>query len=315
MSCILDQQWNVFCPKPMRLIHGWYVVADGRIVEHAGIPAPDADTKLFFIVYKPTPADGGLILESGWKPHRDVAGQSGAPVVEKHEFDAPPGSRFEEAYNCFVQRPFANGISAVCVTEQFQTLWEGRFVKDQKEVKESYTVARVAKPDDSLRQFEPPSEPAPTKGEPIQPPKNLSFRGLSLTDADKLKDAAVMVDLETALKNHVIKAEGGKVTRTTQTDVVFKSPTDGKSSEFTVYVDRTKKVFFIQVLTRGSGPGTGIQSEFFGPFPGDPVDKLNLPDKKAGNTDEIDPAVVRRKIAELATPDETIPRTSKPHTG
>ena len=189
------------------------------------------------------------------------------------------------AFQCFKQRPFANGISPVRLTGQLRTLWEGRFVKDGQVVKRVVYAARVVGPVDPARQFMPPAEPALPKGEPVRPPRNLTFRGLDLSNAPKLTDAAVLHDLAVAGRNHAIRAQGGRVTGSTQTELVFETaPADKPDERFAVFEDRTKKVFYIEAVSRQPGPGTGIKVEYFGPFPGDPREKLSLPTSSVGRS-------------------------------
>ncbi len=285
LSCRLDHSWTPFCPKPMRLIHGWYVVTDGRIVEHAVAPAPEAGTRGFRIVFNASAADGRLTLKAGWQSLQLSLGAAVPPSVAQRQFDGPPGSQFEVAFQCFKQRPFASGMSPVRLTGQLRTLWEGRFVKDEQVVKRIVYAARVVAPDDPARQFAPPAEPAPPQGEPVRPRRSLTFRGLDLSDPAKLSDPAVLTDLAVAGRNHAIKAQGGEATASTQTEVVFETaPADKPGERFAVFEDRTKKVFYIQAVSRQPGPGTGIKVEYFGPFPGDPREKLSLPASKVGRS-------------------------------
>jgi len=155
---------------------------------------------------------------------------------------------------------------------------EGRFVKDGQVVKRLVYAARIAGPGDPARQFEPPAEPAPTKGKPIRPPRILTFRGLNLTEADKVSGPAILNDLALAARNHAIKAQVGTGTASTKTQLIFETaPADKPGERFAVFEDRAAKVFYIQADIRQSGPGTGVKVEYFGPFPGNPVEKLNLP--------------------------------------
>jgi len=89
LSCRLDH-WTAFCPKPVRLIHGWYVVADGRIVEHGSAPAPEAGTRGFRIVFDASAADGRLMLKAGWQSLQLRVGDSVPPIVDQRQFDGPP---------------------------------------------------------------------------------------------------------------------------------------------------------------------------------------------------------------------------------
>jgi hypothetical protein len=277
LTCRLDR-WTAFCPKPARLIHGWYVVADGRIVEHDGAPAPEAGTGVFRIVFDASAWEGSITLETGWNSLRWTVLGPPARIADRRRFDAPAGSKFEVAYDAYQQRPFANGISPVRLREQFRTLWEGRFVKDGQVIRRIVYAARVVGPEDPARQFEPPAVPAPTKGEYIRPRGILTFRGLDLGEETKVSDPAVLHDLALAGKNATIRKQGGTVKTVTKTDLIFDTaPADKPGERFAVFEDRAAKVFYIQVETRGSGPGQGTKVEYFGPFPGNPVEKLRLP--------------------------------------
>jgi hypothetical protein len=207
LSCRLDR-WTAFCPKPVRLIHGWYVVADGRIVEHGSAPAPEAGTKVFRMVFKAGLADGRLKLEAGW----GAAGQ--------WHFDVPLGSQFEVAYDCYKQTPFASGGNPVRLSGQLRTLWEGRFVTDGQVVKRIVYAARVAGPNDPARQFAPPAEAAAPKGEPVRPRRSLTFRGLDPGNAPKLSDPAVLHDLAVAGSDKVSGTVSGAAAATYATAAV-----------------------------------------------------------------------------------------------
>ena len=167
LSCRLNGT-SVFCPTPVRFIHGWYVVDGNQIVRHGTLPAPDAGTKVFNLQPQITPAEDRFELHAIWRTMLPCpGGQTGKS--EKVQIEGPPGSKFEMVYAYNQPRPYANGTSAVRITEQGRTLFEGRFVKDGQVVRRVFYVAKVVRPDDPTRQFEPPAKPAPMKNLPENP--------------------------------------------------------------------------------------------------------------------------------------------------
>ena len=95
----------------------------------------EAGARVFQVVFKAAEVGGRLGLEAGWNSLQWTAGGAPTTTVEQHQLDVPAGSHFEVAYDCYKQRPFANGVSPVRLTGQFRTLWEGRFVKEGQVVK------------------------------------------------------------------------------------------------------------------------------------------------------------------------------------
>jgi hypothetical protein len=104
----------------------------------------------------------------------------------------------------------------------------------------------------------------------------VTFRGLDLTSAPRVSDPKVLQDLEMARRNDAIKAAGGEVREATQAAVVYKSPEEkAPGQEFVVFHDAERRVFYILVTFKEVGKR--IESQYCGPFEGDPFQKLGLP--------------------------------------
>jgi beta-lactamase regulating signal transducer with metallopeptidase domain len=276
LSCRVDYQ-TVYCPQPVRLIHGWYTVADGKIVEHGAGSTPEPGTKVFGLEYEVAVDGGRPRVRAGWRPVRGPAGEQPRPVVTENVIDVPQGTQLEVVYQYYRDRPkLANDYSPFRVSTQYRTLWEGRLVKDGQALKRIVYVARVASPLDPAQQFAPPAAPAATKAEPPKPPRQVTFRGMDLTNAPRVSDPKVLEDLEMARRNDAIKAAGGEVREATQAVVVYKSPEEkAPGQEFVVFHDAKQRLFYILVTLREVGKS--IESQYCGPFEGDPFQKLGLP--------------------------------------
>jgi hypothetical protein len=168
LACRIDGQ-TVFCPQTMRFIHGWYAVADGKIVAHGAGPAPRPGRKVFDLKFDVATDGGRLVIRTGWIPMRGPDGERPQPVVTEAVSDTPAGAYLD----VIDQSPGMAGAGwagpdkpkkasffmRVRVTTEYRTLWEGRLVKGGQTLKRIVYIARVVKPDDPAGEFEPPSPP------------------------------------------------------------------------------------------------------------------------------------------------------------
>jgi hypothetical protein len=276
LLCRIDRQ-TVFCPKPVRFIHGWYTVADGEIVEHHAAPAPPPGTKVFGLKFEVATDGGRPVIRTGWAPARGPAGEQPQPVVTETVIDAPEGTHLDIDYRYYRDKPkMASSFSPFRVTREYRTLWEGRLVKDGQTLKRIVYTARVAGPDDPSGEFKPPSAPALSMAAPKRPPRQVTFRGMDLTNAPKVSDPAVMVDLEKARHNDAVRAEGGKPRYRAQAKVIHKSPfKQAPSRRFVIFHYPQQRVFYVLVEFREVGKR--VESVSYGPFRGDPFEMLDLP--------------------------------------
>jgi len=276
LSCRIDQQ-RVYCPKPMLFVHGWYAVADGKIVRHVAAPTPPVDMTVFGLKFEVATDGGRPIIRAGWFPPRGPAGERAQFVGRETVIDVPEGSHLDVVYRYQRDKPKeASSFSPLRLTGQFRTLWEGQFVRDGRMLKRIIYAARVADPNERGWEFKPPSAPAVSMAEPPKPPRQVAFRGLDLTKAPKASDPAVLVDLEMARHSDAVPAEGGTPRYQAKAEVIYKSPfKKAPSQQFVVFHYPKRKVFYVLVEFRKVGKR--VETVIYGPFNGDPFQTLDLP--------------------------------------
>jgi hypothetical protein len=171
LSCRIDQH-RVYCPEPMLFVHGWYMVVNGKIVQHAAAPTPPVDTTVFDLKFEVASDGGRPTFRVGWLPPPGPTGER-APLVSRGTvIEVPEGSRLDVVYDYRRDKPrMANHISPLRVAGQFRTLWEGQFVRNGIASKRIVYIARVVAPDERGWEFKPPSAPAVSMAEPRKPPR------------------------------------------------------------------------------------------------------------------------------------------------
>jgi len=274
--CRIDHE-TVFCPRPMLFVHGWYMVADGKIVQHVAAPTPPVVTTVFRLKFEVATDGGRPIIRAGWIPARGRVGEGAQPVEKGTVIDVPEGAQLDVVYRYQRDKPKqASAYRPLRLTSQYRTLWEGQFVKDGQTLKKIVYVARVADPDERGWEFKPPSAPAASMAEPPKPPRQVTFRGMDLTNAPKVTDPEVAVDLEKARHTDAVLAEGGKPRYEAEAKVIHKSPfIKAPSQQFVVFHYPKQQVFYILVEFREVGKR--VETVVYGPLKGDPFEKLDLP--------------------------------------
>ncbi len=265
----------VKCVKPLRFIHGWYIVEDGAIVEHGAGPAPDAGTELFRLVaFKPNIQENSLHIQVGWQPMRGHAGSRPDAVHANSRINVPAGTELQVVYTYYQRRKLANDVNPVRIAKQYKTLWEAYLLQDGRPTKRILYVARVTEPNDPMQVFVPPETPAPARGKLPEPRPQISFGGVELTEDSLLSDHAVLHDLQVAWKNYVIKNQGRTPTDISKTVVVYESSRQKEPIQhILVFNDPEQNAFYIQVRLQTS---EGKRFEYHGPFEGDPTQVLGL---------------------------------------
>jgi hypothetical protein len=280
LSCRIERS-AVSATEPLRFVHGWYVVADGRIVEEHAAPAPEPGTKYFDLRFEAAAVGNQVHLRTVCRPTQVSAGHfQPADITEEADVGLPEGARLEVVYTAWSPRhPELIGslISAVRVSTQYRTLWEGHVIKDGRTLRRIIYVARVAKPDEPLEGLWPPGAPAAPKGEPAPPPPVFTFRGVELNDQLKLTDQAILVDLQIALRNDVIRSQGGTPTGQTRTEFTDKVAPDESGREFFVFRDAKLKVEYVEVIARSHGQP--LKTFWYGPLE---EGRLKKPDPSRG---------------------------------
>jgi hypothetical protein len=280
LSCRIERS-AVSATEPLRFVHGWYVVADGRIVEEHAALAPGPGTKYFDLRFEAAALGNQLHLRTVCRPTQVSAGHfQPADITEEADLGIPEGARLEVVYTAWSPRhPDLIGslISAVRVSTQYRTLWEGHLIKDRRTLRRIIYVARVAKPDEPLEGLWPPAAPAAPKGEPAPPPPVFTFRGVELNDQLKLTDQAILMDLQMALRNDAIRSQGGTPTGQTRTEVTDKVAPDESGREFFVFRDARLKVEYVEVISRA--PGQPLKTFWYGPLE---EGRLKKPDPSRG---------------------------------
>ena len=283
-SCLMDRWSNVSNPTSLQLVHGCYVVVDGRIVQYAAAPAPKADEKRFEILFRTNQTDNQLTLEMGWKPWRFLRPKSGKVPLKKVDtmkIDVPPESKFQWVFSPHHRSTLVSYSGRARILDRFRVLWEGHFVKDGKVIKRVVYVAKVVKPDGSVTRFEPPLKPAPTIGESVKPfkvPINLTYQGLHLNEDNQLTDPLLLQAIQVARKNYGIRHKGGDSAGIEETEMklVYETGALAPNEErFTVFWAKERNVFCIQYAKADAK----YVCKYFGPFLGDPFENLNLPRK------------------------------------
>jgi hypothetical protein len=264
LACRIDGR-SVSAALPLRFVHGWYVVADGRIVEEHASPAPGSGAKYFDLRFEGQAIDDVVRLRTICRTTQITAGHfESADMKDEKDVEIPAGARFEVVYTVWSKHAQSNIVSPIRVTTQFRTLWEGHLIKDGRTLKRIVYVARVAKPDEPQEELWPPAAPAAPKGGPAPPPPVFNFRGVELTEELKLTDFATLNDLAVAGKNNAIKEQGGTPTGTSRTEVADKTGPDDAGCEFVVYRDSKLKLDYVQVLVRA--PGLPLKVFWYGPL-------------------------------------------------
>jgi hypothetical protein len=267
LSCRIERS-AVSAAEPLRFVHGWYVVADGRIEKQHAAPALEPGTKYFDLKFEAR-ADGDQVhLTMNCRPTQVAAGHfEAADVRDDGTVDVPDGAYLDVVYSVWSSRQpelIGSVVSPVRISTQYRTLWEGHLVKEGKTVKRIVYVARVARPDEPLEELWPPAAPAAAKGAPAPPPPAFTFRGVELNENLKLSDPAVLVDLQIARRNDAIRSEGGTPTDRSRTEVHDKTDPDESGREFVVYRDARLKVEYVQVILHK--PGERPESLWYGPL-------------------------------------------------
>ena len=286
VTCRINRSWSVLRDKPVRLIHGWYIVDGDKIVDHGAGPAPLTGTERFSLVrLDPKIVQGQLEIETGWLPARPSPGQWPVRAVAAvRQIDVPGGAELKRVYHAHDRVQQANDGSPVRITNQYATLWEGWLVHGDTPLKRLVYVARIADPDDPAQEFTVPQVPPAARGHLAQPRPPIDFRGIKLTRASKLADPAVLNDLAVALNNHAIRTQGGKPRDSSKAVVIYQSALkEGGGYHFVVFHDADGNVFYVQVKDTRSGVHL---NEYHGPFDGDPAKILKL----NGEPDEPTPA-------------------------
>src|SRR5262245_7765394 len=278
LSCRIERS-AVSAPVPLQFVHGWYVVADGRIVEEHAAPAPEPGTKYFDLRFEGPAIDNQVRLRTICRTTRITAGYfEHADLKDEKNVEIPGGARLEVVYSAWLPRHpelIGSAISTVRVSTQYRTLWEGHLIKDGRTLRRIVYVARVAKPDEPLDGLWPPAAPAAPRGGPAPPPPAFTFRGVELTDEFKLSDFATLNDLAVAGKNNAIKEQGGIPSGKSRTEVADKTGPDDAGREFVVYRDPKLKLEYVQVLVRA--PGQPLKVFWYGPLD---EGRLKKPDRR-----------------------------------
>jgi hypothetical protein len=267
LSCRIERS-AVSAAVPLRFVHGWYVVTDGRIVEEHAAPAPEPGTKYFDLKFEGQATDDLVRLRTTCRTTQVTASHfEPADMKDEKDVEVPAGARLEVVYSAWLPRHpelIGSAVSTVRISTQFRTLWEGHLIKDGRTVKRIVYVARVARTDESPEKLWPPAAPAAPKGGPAPPPPVFVFRGVELTDELKLTDPATLNDLAIAGRNAAIREQGGTPTGTSRTEVTDKTVPDDAGREFVVYRDPKLKLEYVQVLVRA--PGQPLKVFWYGPL-------------------------------------------------
>ena len=276
VTCRINRSSAVLRSKPVRLIHGWYVVDGDKIVDHAASPTPPAGTERFRLVpFDPKIEQGKLRIETGWRPARPPPGQWPArAITDLRQLDVPAGAQLKRVYRAHDRVKHADDGSPVRITDQYATLWEGWLVKGDKPLKRLVYVARIADSDDPIQEFALLPTPPVARGHlPVRRPP-IEFRGIKLTESSKVSDPAVLHELEIATKNHAIRTQGGKPRDSSKAVVVYQSPLrQAPGHYFTFFHYAERKTFYVRVEEIRSD---GHLVEYHGPFDGDPARILEL---------------------------------------
>ena len=163
-------QWGIARLEPLRLVHGWYTLADGQVAEHGGAadraPVPDR-TGLELQVF---PEGGKLVLEmkrTDWRldgSSETATSQAAIPI--------PPGAAVTHV--SYLEKPTR-------LSERHQTLWRADVAREGKVVKTVFYAARIAAQDEPAAPFAPP---APKAGE--APAERSTDRGLAAAPVPRL---------------------------------------------------------------------------------------------------------------------------------
>jgi hypothetical protein len=266
LSCLIHRN-AVYAERPVRFVHGWYVVSFDRIVQRRLAASPEPGTQLFYLSpFAAQSAEARIDVRTGWKAHPAYVGpEGGAEVVEEDRIDLPEGARLVEVFTAGkVPYQPVERLGPVRVGTEYRTLWEGYLIKDEKVLKRIVYAARVAGVDEPTEAVWPPSGPAPTRAAPAPARPEFEFGGVRLSERTELIDIAIRHELAIALKIDAIRSDGGKPTDESRIEVRHKSKRDESGREFIVYRDPDRRVEYIQVgvFVRGEIP----QMHWYGPF-------------------------------------------------
>jgi len=164
LSATVQGRYNelhVFSREPVRLIHGWYVVADDKIVQAHAAHAPEPGNQLFLLSFAATPANGTVQIEAGWRSARPSVGEAAVPqFIDSNQVAMPAGATLKVVHKIDDKHPLADGTNPTRVPTEFRTLWEANLVKDGETLKRILYVARVAPPGEPAESLWPPTTPA-----------------------------------------------------------------------------------------------------------------------------------------------------------
>ncbi|MBN1362533.1 MAG: HEAT repeat domain-containing protein [Sedimentisphaerales bacterium] len=152
---------DLVCYGPSTFVHGWYTIVDGRIDRYGVAPATDTATgHLMLKVFEPEIAEGTLRFTVGWTDLRYVNGRRKDPLEQTVELPVPAGSQLETDYVCY-RRDMPTGTygNVVRITNAYQLLWQGRVVKDGRDVLTLAYTGKLARPTDAGQEFSAPRRP------------------------------------------------------------------------------------------------------------------------------------------------------------
>ena len=156
----LDGRNLVRC-EPSAFVHGWYTLVDGRINRYDAAPTTDVSAdRLTLKMFEPRIAGHTLRFTTGWTNPRYIDGRAPIPVEQTVKLAVPDGSQLERDY-VYNRRDMPTGSygNIVRLTDAYQLLWQGRVVKDGRDVLTLAYIGKLARPTDAGRPFCPPKRP------------------------------------------------------------------------------------------------------------------------------------------------------------
>ena len=142
--------WRIARFEPIRLIHGWYTVVDGRAVGHQGFVESEPSTDHTTLSFEVALRQGKLtvtVTRTDRRPCEPPRESSTTATIT-----IPPGATLGHARHL-------DGEGRL--PERLETLWELEIVRDGKVVQRVLYAARVARDDEPTPAFEPPREGKP----------------------------------------------------------------------------------------------------------------------------------------------------------